>query len=106
MPFPYELCDRTVTVYRPRKGQLLRQEAKAFYHYKDVWTEGRFSREFLLVLPQNIPLAPGDRIFDGIGPETLDWETFLPVGCPGLSQIRQASPYYFRGNFHHWEATH
>lgn len=106
MPFPMELCDRTVTVYRPRKGEVLRQVTKAFYHYKDVWSQDRFCREFLLVLPEDIPLQPGDRIYDGVGPESVDWVRFLPVSLPGLSQVRTAAPYRFRGKFHHWEATH
>ena len=106
MPFPKTLCDRVVTIYRPRFGTVLRQETTVFYHYKDVWEADRFTREFLLVLPEDIPLQPGDRIFDGIGPATVDWESFLPVSVPGLSQIRTAAPYRFRDEFHHWEATH
>ena len=105
MPFPKELCDRVVTLYRPRKGQVLRQVTKAFYHYKDVWTQERFNREFLLVLPEDISLQPGDRIFDGVGPETVTWELFLPVEQPGLSQVRKAQCFRFRDQFHHWEAT-
>ena len=106
MPFPKTLCDRVVTVYRPRFGTVLRQVTTAFYHYKDVWQQDRFVREFLLVLPEDIPLQPGDRIFDGNGPETVDWERFLPVSVPGLSQVSAAEAYRFRGEFHHWEATH
>lgn len=105
MAFPNGLCDRVVTVYRLRKGQVLRQVTRAFYHYRDVWSQERFTREFLLVLPEDIPLEPGDRIFDGIGPEQVLWESFLPVACPGLSQVRKAEAYRFRGKFHHWEAT-
>ena len=106
MPFPRALCDRVVTLYRPRKGQVLRQVTQAYYRHRDVWSEDRFTREFLLVLPEDIPLQPGDRIFDGIGPEQVDWERFLPVAQPGLSQVRAAEAYRFRGKFHHWEATH
>ena len=106
MPFPRELCDRTVTIYRPRKGEIHRTVTKAFYHYREGWEGERFCREFLLVLPEDIPLQPGDRIYEGIGPETVDWAYFLPVSYPGLSQIRTAEAYRFRGSFHHWEATH
>lgn len=105
MAFPMELCDRVVTVYRPREGQVLRQVTKAFYHYKDVWTEDRFVREFLLVLPEQLSLLPGDRVLDGIGPDRVDWERFLPVTVPGLSQVGTVIPWRFRGNFHHLEAT-
>ena len=105
MPFPMELCNRLVTIYRPRKGEILRQEGKAFYHYKDIWSEGRFRRSCLLILPVDLELLPGDRIFDGIGPEKVEWSSFLPVEVPGLSQVRTASPYRFRDSFHHWEAT-
>jgi hypothetical protein len=106
MAVPVDLLDRTLTVYRRRKGQTLRQEVRGFYRYRDIWTEDRFQREFLLVLAEDLPLAPGDRIFDGIGPETVDWETFLPVTVPGLAQVGAVAPYRFRGKFHHIEATH
>lgn len=105
MPMPRELCRQRVTVYRPRNGQILRQETEGFYRYRDVWEADRFRREFLLVLPEDLPLQPGDRVFDGIGPEQVDWASFLPVEVPGLSQVRRACPYRFRGEFHHWEAT-
>ena len=106
MPFPMELCDRVVTVYCPRKGKLQRLVTRGFYHYKDVQREDRFCREFLLVLPEELSLLPGDRVFDGVGPEAVDWVTFLPVTVPGLSQVGAVAPYRFRGQFHHIEATH
>lgn len=106
MAFPKELLNQTVTVYQRRKQQILRQVVQAFYHYKDVWTEDRFQRQFVLILSEELPLMPGDRVFEGVGPETVDWECFLPVSVPGLSQIGTVSPYLFRGRFHHLEATH
>ena len=105
MAFPVDLLDQTVTIYRRRKGETLRQVAQAFYRYTDIWTEDRFERKFILVLSEELPLMPGDRVFDGIGPDTVDWETFLPVSVPGLSQVGTTTPYFFRGKFHHREAT-
>ena len=104
MAFPVDLLDQTVTVYRRRQGQTLRKVTKGFYRYGDVWTQDRFQRECFLVLAEDLSLQPGDRVFDGIGPETVDWERFLPVSVPGLAQIGAVRPYLFRGKFHHVEA--
>jgi len=101
----YPLCDQTVTVYRREKGKVSRRVLEdCFYKFTDTVENDRFVRKFLLVLPGAEPLRPGDRVFDGIGPETVNWEEFLPVNVPGLSQAAYAEPYYFLGKVHHWEA--
>lgn len=105
MLFPRKLCDRVVTIYRPRGDKMHRTVTRGFYHYKDVWYPDRFDREFLLVLWEDIPLAPGDRIYDGVGPKTVDWDSFLPVNCPGLSQVGVVTPCFHRGSLHHWEVS-
>ena len=46
----------------------------------------------------------GDRVLPGVGPETVDWETFLPVTVAGLCQIQWVRPYYLGGELHHVEA--
>ena len=103
--FPYPLCDRTVTVYRNENGQVNRRVLTGcFYRYEDVLTEDRFTRKFLLIRPGAEAFRPGDRIFEGIGPEQVDWERFLPVAVPGLSEAAYATPWHWQGEIAHWEA--
>lgn len=101
----YPLCDRTVTLYRnTEKGAQRYVLYNCYYRYTDVLEEGRFLRKFLLVQPGAFPICPGDRVLEGIGPEEIDWETFLPVTVPGLSQVEYAVPNYWLGQLVHWEA--
>ena len=93
------LCDRTVTLYRSDGTRQVVENC--CYRYRDVQGADNFFREFLLIAP--VELRPGDRIFDGIGPEQVDWETFLPVSVPGLSQAEYARYWDFPG-LSHWEA--
>lgn len=99
------MCDRTVTLYRLEDGQVRRQVLEGcFYWYKDVLDTERFARKFVLIWPGESPIRPGDRIFDGIGPEEVVWEEFLPVNVPGLSQVAYAAPWHWEGKISHWEA--
>ena len=101
----YPLCDRTVTLYR-RKGAAVERRILegCFYHYEDSANEMQFQRKFLLIRPGAEEICPGDRVFDGIGPETVDWETFLPICVPGLGEVAYATPWYWDGRNVHWEA--
>ena len=56
------------------------------------------------MLPAGEDIEIGDRVYDGIGPETVVWEQFLPINTPGLSQVAYVMPCYFRGALHHMEA--
>ena len=101
----YPLCDRTVTVYRRVGDTVARHVAQGcFYRYQDVWDGEKFTRKFLLIQPGASDIRPGDRIFDGEGPETVSWEAFLPVNVPGLSQVAYAAPWHWEGKIAHWEA--
>ena len=103
--FPNPLCTRTVTVYSLYWGQVQRRVLEdCFYSYCNYCDGERELRRFLLIAPHEIPLAPGDRVYDGVGPEKVDWENFLPGRLPGLSQVEQATPCYIEGKFSHWEA--
>jgi len=103
--FPNPLCDRTVTVYRRADGAVQRRVLTGcFYSYRDQRDGETRRRQFLLIAPHEIPLAPGDRVWDGVGPENVDWEVFLPHCVPGLSQVEEVTPYYIDGCFSHWEA--
>ena len=104
--FPNPLCDQTVTVYRWFGGTLHRHVVDGcYYGYSDKCLENGRKRQFLLLLPKEIPLAPGDRVLPGVGPESVDWETFLPHAYPGLSQVEKTESFYIDGRFSHWEAS-
>ena len=110
-PFPYPLCSQTVTVYHKTGSAVERRVAPGcYYHYEDVCTEDavgiRRRRKFLLIQPGEKRIYPGDRIFDGVGPEVTaaDWAGFLPIGVPGLSEAAYATPWHWEGRLCHTEA--
>ena len=101
----YPLCDQTVTVYRQEGDCVTRRVIEnTFYSYEDKLEKSRFSRHFLLILPGAEDIHPGDRVFDGIGPETVVWNSFLPVTVPGLSQVQYVKPISVGGILCHREA--
>lgn len=106
----YPLCTQTVSIYRLEDGAVSRFVVKnCFYRYETRLTETaegrRMDRTCLLVVPGSdfIPKA-GDRVFDGIGPETVQWEQFLPVLVEGLSELSYVAPQYWLGAHCHTEA--
>ena len=103
--FPLPLCAQTVTLYRLQDGQVQRKVLQdCFYRYEDVLQEDRFLRKCLLIRPGAEGFRPGDRVVEGIGPEQVDWNTFIPVNVPGLSELAYATPWYWEGEYSHWEA--
>ena len=101
----YPLCNQTVTLYR-RVGDTVERRVLegCFYHYEDVLTQERFARKFTLIHPGAEEIRPGDRVFDGVGPEQVVWAEFLPVCVAGLSEVSYAKPWYLDGKIAHWEA--
>ena len=94
MAFP--LCEQTVTVYRMQDATLLRQVVNGcFFKWEDArqgdtpW----LSRPFLLVIPGDFPLRPGDRVFPGEGPETVEPAQFVPAAVEGLGQVGYVKHY-------------
>ena len=106
----YGLCCQTVTVYRMGDFGVERLVAEGcLYDYEDVITQdvpgGRLERKFLLVMPGSEQrVFPGDRIYDGVGPETVDWARFIPASVPGLSIAEYARPCRWAGDICHTEA--
>lgn len=109
-PLDYSLCDKTVTVYRMENGKLQRLVVEGCYY---VWQVGqetdalgtRQITRFLLIMPGSCQrVFPGDRIYDGVGPEEVDWPTFLPTNVPGLSQVAYTRPTWWAGSICHVEA--
>lgn len=103
------LCHQTVTVYRRVGEQITRQViSDCYYDWKVIQKTDlggvRQETVFLLILPPDLTVEPGDRIYDGIGPEKVDWNTFLPNRVPGLSQAAWVKPCYAGASLHHTEA--
>ena len=102
LPLDYSLCAMTVTVYH-REG-LTRQVLEGV-HFE--WTgEGSVSggvhsagTGFLLVVPYECVMAPGDRVVQGIGPEMDSW-----VDTTGLPTVGSVKHRHFMGRFCHMEA--
>lgn len=108
----YPLCRQTVTVYRLTPEGVSRQVIQdCFYSYQtgentDEWGE-RQKTTFLLVVPGEVQrLCIGDRVYDGVGPEITaqQWQSFLPVHVPGLSQVEYLRPCFLNGSLCHTEA--
>lgn len=104
-PFDYSLCDQTVTVYRGQQ----RQVAENCHLSRQISTPTESygkseEKKFLLIIPGDFPLQPGDRIYDGIGPTEVDWNTFIPALVPELYEVSFAKPCFWDGEVTHWEA--
>ena len=107
VPLDYSLCNMTVTVYH-REG--LTRQVIENAHYE--WTDRREvtggiaekSRSFLLVVPGQCRLQPGDKVLLGIGPEISRWEELLPETVASLGLITSVQPRYYGGKLCHTEA--
>ena len=102
------LCRQTVTLYHEDGQDITRQVVEGcFYDYGDTVIRdvpgGRLERRFLLVIPGDVAVFPGDRVYDGVGPEKVDRDSFLPVCVPGLSIVQYVHRYRW-GGLDHTEA--
>lgn len=111
-PLDYSLCSQTVTVYRKTGGEISRQVAENCHLSGSVSTPTQsygksMEKKFLLIIPGNaLPLLPGDRVFDGIGPEAVDWDSFVPAAVTKLYEVSFVKPCFWDGEIVHWEAGH
>ena len=107
IPLDYSLCTMTVTVYH-REGLTRRVLEGVHYEFTDRQTVtagvAESSRAFLLVIPGEDPIAPGDRVVLGIGPELADWQALNVAVIPTLGVVETVKPRYFKGRLCHTEA--
>ena len=109
-PLDYSLCDQTVTVYRKADGEIGRTVIENAYLSAKVSMPNESygkskEKTFLLIIPGgDFPLQTGDRIFDGTGPETVDWQAFVPAAVPALYEAAYVKPCRWEGEITHWEA--
>ena len=109
-PLDYSLCDQTVTVYRRNGEGIARYVVECCYFSRQTATSTEHYgksrlKPFLLIIPGgDFPLQTGDRIFDGTGPETVDWQAFVPAAVPELYEAAYVKPCRWEGEITHWEA--
>ena len=106
----YSLCHQTVTIYRMEGNALHRLVVDGCYYvWEDVLSQevpgGQPERKFLLIMPGNVQrVFVGDRILLGVGPENVDWQSFLPVNVPSLSVAEYVRACWWGGDVCHVEA--
>lgn len=102
-----ELCRQWVTIYRFSVADGLRRQVAERCHVS--WEDGAAAtivgekpvRKFRLFLPgEEIPIAPGDWICEGIGPE----DVIFPSQIPGVAQVTWVKPQTGYGFLAHTEA--
>ena len=109
-PLDYTLCCQTVTVYRKTGDRILRQVLQGCYYcFRDRVVHDelgrRMQRNFLLIAPgKEQSVFAGDRILEGIGPEEVDWNRFIPSLVFGLSEAQYANLCTWEGIPCHTEA--
>lgn len=109
-PLDYGLCRQTVTIYHREKESVRRQVVRnAFLQWQDAEVTDslgrRMEQRFLLILPGNQQqVFPGDRIMEGEGPVTDDWQLLIPGKQFRLGEVNYASPCYWQGSLCHTEA--
>ena len=108
----YSLCDGIVTFYRNTGEEIIRQVADNCHlsgKYRTA-TESygkSMEKKFLLIIPAGgFSPEPGDRVYDGIGPEEVDWDRFIPALVTELYEISFVNPCSWEGELAHWEAGH
>lgn len=112
-PIDYRLCVQTVTVYRKEGDKYIRKvHDKAFLDRKKTQTVDKTgskeANSFLLIIPgTEQAVFPGDKVFDGIGPEIFDretWAAFIPAKDPNVVVVSYADPKKWAGQIVHTEA--
>ncbi len=108
-PFDYSLCDQTVTVYSKDGDTITRQVMDNAYLSASIRTPAEhygksLEKIFQLIIPGEIALKPGDRIYAGIGPTDVQWQAFIPALVPQLYEVGFVKPCYWQAELVHYEA--
>ena len=107
----YSLCRDTVTLYRLCGDEVRRWALdNCFLQMGEKLVEDSYSpqlqRNFLLIVPPEQQVLPGDRVIDGPGPQVglAQWDGFIPANVPGLCLVQYVQRYYVLGSHSHTEA--
>lgn len=108
-PFDYSLCNQTVTLYRKEGTQVRRRVIPNAYLSAKISTPAEaygksMEKKFLLIIPGDVSLCCGDRIYAGKGPEDVNWQRFVPAAEPALFEAGFVKPCFWEGEIVHWEA--
>lgn len=113
-PVDYRLCNQTVTIYHWDGGTTYTRKVieNAFLDFKKTQnvdkTGSSEANSFLLVVPgEAVPVAVGDKVMLGKGPEISTreaWAAFIPSKVSGLVVVKYVDPKYWRGCVVHTEA--
>lgn len=111
-PLNYDLCNQTVTVYSNHGGTFSTTVyRRAFLDFKKTRnvekTGSTDTTGFLLVIPGEVTLYPGDKVLHGEGaPVTTreEWAKLIPATTPGLCVVKYVDPKYWQGVQCHVEA--
>lgn len=114
-PVDYRLCNQTVTVYHCNGGSYIRTvyEKRAFLDFRKTQnvdkTGSKEANSFLLVIPgDTIPVAVGDKVMHGVGPDNITtaaaWASFIPSKVQGLAVVKYVDPKYWNDQLVHTEA--
>lgn len=106
IPLDYSLCRMTVTVYDKNGGRRVMENVHYEFTGEAATAAGKTSADsgFLLVIPGVDPIAPGDKVMLGIGPEDVPWESLNTAQTPTLGIVKSVKPRYFLGRPCHTEA--
>lgn len=106
IPLDYSLCRMTVTVYGEKGSRRVLRDVHHEHTREKTTAMGAEDKvtDFLLVIPGEDPIAPGDKVLPGIGPEEISWEELNAPAFPGLGVVRTVKPRYFLGKPCHTEA--
>ena len=107
-PLDYSLCDQTVTLYRKSGETVTRKVIPNAYLSKKVSTPNEGygkskEKTFLLIIPEDFDLQPGDRVFRGIGPEEVNWQTFVSAYIEALYEVGRVKKQLWEGEVTHVE---
>lgn len=114
-PVDYSLCNQTVTIYHwDGKNTYTRKviEKGAFLDFKktqnvDKTGSSEVNTFLLVVSGPVVPVAVGDKVLHGVGPEIdtrEDWAALIPSKVPGLVVVKYVDPKYWHGSVVHTEA--
>ena len=110
-PLSYDLCDKTVTVYRMENGEITRNVLEnTFFQWSKTLKNEKYGDayqvEALLIIPcGELCIQPGDRVLEGVGPEIASeqWDSFVPALVQGLYELKTVKPCYWQGTLCHVE---
>ena len=107
-PFDYSLCNQTVTLYRKEGEKVVRRVIPNTYVSGRIAVPAESfgksrSKTFLLIIPGNLEVKTGDRIYAGTGPAQVDWQRFVPALEPALFEVGFVKPCFWEGRICHWE---